>query len=363
MEDEILKARRRRVILESQNAADTRKLQRLEAGQEAEEDLDATALSLSPASLSPPPGLGSDAVSALGLSLARRTKPDSGLSPVLSDVSSDGGVAYAGASPTHLPPTPTGTADRLLANRAGSPGEGLAPRLSLADVTVGGAADKIIVEIEALREAIAMTRVQNEEIAQTARREAEIYRAQLKQALQERDQAHDHLLLLKQKWLEGYDELGQEFDLTEIGAEYQSQVKLIQHHHRLMDFANLELTTLRQSRKSTTDGLQESLVVLDAQHQTTLADLSDLRRAKTLSSKVLLILSSDCAPQFLGTTSFSDCAALCRPGAMFAKGGGGFLFFPFGSVLIACCLMLAIQCCARSASCTTHPRTPHPPPL
>jgi len=82
-----------------------------------------------------------------------------------------------------------------------------------------------------------------------------------------------------------YDELGQEFDLTEIGAEYQSQVKLIQHHHRLIDFANLELTTLRQSRKSTTDGLQESLLSLDAQHQTTLRDLSDLRRAKELSSR------------------------------------------------------------------------------
>ena len=65
LEDEVLKARRRRVILESQNAADTLKLQRLEAGREAEEDLDATALSQSPAS---PLGLRADSISALGLS-------------------------------------------------------------------------------------------------------------------------------------------------------------------------------------------------------------------------------------------------------------------------------------------------------
>jgi len=60
---------------------------------------------------------------------------------------------------------------------------------------------------QALREDIAMKRVQNDEIAQTARWEAEMFRAQLKQALQERDQAHDHLLLLKQKWLEGCGKL------------------------------------------------------------------------------------------------------------------------------------------------------------
>ena len=74
-------------------------------------------------------------------------------------MSPDGGArGGVSGSPVHPPAstTPTEEDQSLLSTRAASPGEGAAPlasRLSLSDggtaVTIGGAADKIVAEIEA----------------------------------------------------------------------------------------------------------------------------------------------------------------------------------------------------------------------
>eukprot|EP00040_Diaphanoeca_grandis_P022885 m.123735 g.123735 ORF g.123735 m.123735 type:complete len:946 (+) comp29009_c1_seq2:229-3066(+) len=133
-------------------------------------------------------------------------------------------------------------------------------------------------DIIELRNRIAEAEIENELSIAKAKEDSAYYREELKQAMQERDIAHDHMLLLRERWLQGYDELGGDVDLKEISAEYHLQVESIAEHQRLLRSLNTEFAVVSKSSKSTYTDMQAGLVAMDAGHQDALSELESLQQ-------------------------------------------------------------------------------------
>jgi chromosome segregation ATPase len=165
------------------------------------------------------------------------------------------------------------------------------PAIVLEDASVQSTATRLARTATELQARLEAAEVQNIERAELARRQTERYRKHWKGVLQDRDRAHDQLMMLRERWFQGFDTIdcGRHVEAVPLEAlarkitahrvlkeEFLDALRVGRDQCRLL---GAELDD-RQAR------LHENLITVDTERESRISEIAVLRKtAQTVSTE------------------------------------------------------------------------------
>jgi hypothetical protein len=138
---------------------------------------------------------------------------------------------------------------------------------------------QLVTKAAQLRAKLAETAVRNTERAELARRQAKQERARLQEVVRDRDVARDQVVLLRERWLQGFDSAEDSVALGDITRRMKGQQMLLDEYRHALDLSRSERRALAAKLDDRERELRVSIEAADSEQRTRGAELDALRQA------------------------------------------------------------------------------------
>lgn len=145
--------------------------------------------------------------------------------------------------------------------------------------TSSDTASALVKSVAALRARLANATTLNSERTELARQKAEQYRLRLQEVAREHDRARDQMVLLRERWLQGFDSVEDSVALGEISSRMRGQQLLLNEYRDVLDIGRAERRALVARLEDREKGLSLSLEAADIDQRERGAKLAAIRQA------------------------------------------------------------------------------------